>query len=282
MAILAVTEVWDSRSGEQSWKAQYKYARRFKVYVSDNTDHTTAILASGSVPARLAAHPTNGYALVESRKVSQDSSDPLVYFLDVSYNSVFDFDPASTNENPLLRPAIIELGFERATKAVREDLDGEAIDNSAGIPFDPPLEIEHSIPTLTITVNKAALSYATIATLQDCCNSDTWYGFTPGQVKIRGISVKLKQENGYLFWEYQWTLAVKWDGWRPTRVLDQGFHELDEDGVTPILIRDNFGNPLPSPSRLDGEGNKLDPAEDAVFLEFNMVREVAFAGIPIP
>ncbi len=278
MSISAVTEIWESRGGEQSWKGVVKYNRRFKVYCSTTADHTTAILASGSIPARLAAHPDNAYALCESRKVTQDSQDPLIYFVDVSYTSQLDIDPADTNENPLSRPAIFGFSFERATRAVREDLDGAAIDNSAGVPFDPPLELEVSVPIISIEINLSSFTFATIATIQDCVNADTWRGFDPGTVKIRGIEVSKKFENNVVYWAYKWTLAIKWDGWRPVGVLDQGFHELDEDGE-PMLIRDNFGNPLPHPSRLDGDGNKLAPDDASVFLAFNMNREITFSGL---
>lgn len=280
MSIVSTVELWDSRSGEQSWKGVVKYARKFRVVCSDNTDHTTTILSSGSIPSRLQSHPSNAFALVESRKVSNDPADPRQYLVDVSYTSQFDQDPASTNEDPLSRPAIWSFSFERATKAVREDLDGNALDNSAGVPFDPPVEVETSIPIIKIDINKASFSYASIATLQDCVNDATWNGFAAGTVKVRGVEVKQQFENNQLYWSYSWTLAVKWDGWQ-AKILDQGFHELDDDGE-PKLIRDAFGNPLPHPSRLDGDGNKLESGEPSVFLDFTTCRTANFSTVPIP
>lgn len=278
MAITAITELWDARGAAQTWKGVVSYTRKFEVYVSDNTDHTTTILASGSLPARLAAHPTNAYARCVNRKVSQRPEDPLRYLVECEYNSQLDIDPADTNENPLSRPAIVSHSFERTTRATREDLDGNAIDNSASVPFDPPLEFETSLWIIKIEYNQASFSASTAATIQDCCNADTWSGFAPGLVKIRGIEASKQYENNVVFWKINWVLAVKWDGWRPTRVLDQGFHELNVDDE-PVLIRDPYGQPLPNPSRLDGAGAKLDPDDPSVFLEFNLCREINFVGL---
>ena len=276
--ITSVTELWGSRSFNLNWKTQRTYTRQFQVYVSDNSDHQLAIALSASIPQRLSSHPSDALALVKDIKVSNDQADPLRYTVDVNYDSVFEFDPATTNENPLLRPAIWTFSFEKASKAVREDLDGNAIDNSAETPIEPPLEIEQSIPIIKIEINKATFSYALISQMQDTVNLYSWNGFDAETVKVRGIEVKQMWENNYLYWAYSWTLAVKYDGWNPTKILDQGFQVLDVDG-NPKIARDKFGNPFPHPVLLDGFGNKKDPADDPVFLEFTLHRTVNFAGI---
>lgn len=277
LAITSIKELW-VRKANQDWKAQVKATRTFLIYVDSNLDHTQTILASGSLPGRLAVHPYNPFLLAELREVVNDTADPLRYTMTVNYNSKFEFDPATANENPLLRPAIYDFSFERTSKAVRYDILDGAIENSARTPIDPPLELEISIPIIKITINKAVLTYSSVADVQDCVNLSTWLGFAAGLVKIRGIEIKQKWENNYLYFEYNWTLAVKWDGWNPLRVLDQGFHTLDSEGE-PVLARDKFQTPYAHPVMLDGEGNKLTSGSDPVYLDFQMYREVEFVGL---
>lgn len=278
MTIVNVKEL--PRTHSQNYKYQRQYQRKYLVQTTVGNDDPLNIINANdgvtAIPALYAPYPSDSFALVQDRKANQ-RSDLFFWDVEVSYNSVFDVDPASQDENPLSRPAIWSFSFEKAEKAVRYDLDDEPIDNSATVPIDPPLMLEHSIPIISISVNKATFSYATVSVLQDCVNSDTWNGFAPNTVKIRGIEVNVVWENNVLYFAYKWTLAVKYDAWRPVKILDMGYHEYNAG--EPKLIRDAYGNPLPQPSLLDGNGEKLPDGDDPVYLDFNMNRQVAFTGL---
>lgn len=280
MSIVNIDEVTGG-TGTLDWKVRRTYVRKFKVYCSSNSDTAATILASQSgtgdnthIPARLSVYPGDSLALVKQINVSR-TNDPLIWDVEHQYDSLFEFDPATTNENPLSRPVIVEFSFEKYTRSVREDLDGEAIQNKAGTPIDPPLEEELSIPIISISYNLATFDFDTVSDVQDCVNDDTWHGFDQWTVKVRGLTVKKMWENNVLFWAVNWTLAVKWDGWRPTKVLNMGYYELGDDGE-PKIIRDKFGQPLPNPSLLDEDGKKLPTGEDPVYLEFALHREIDF------
>lgn len=282
MAIIKCGEV--NRTTSQNWKYQRQYTRKYKVQSSIKTEDPLSVVSAVdpvtgvAIPAVLAAFPTDPFALVQERKATQ-TTDLFFWDVDVSYSSVFDQNPASQNENPLLRPALWSFSGEKAEKAVREDLDGEPINNSAGVPIDPPVLLEHSIPIISISVNKATFNKDAPALYQDCVNSDTWFGYAPHTVKIRTLEANEVWENNLLYFQVKWVLAVKWDLWYPTRILDQGYHELLPSGEH-RLIREKFtGAPLPSPSLLDGNGMKLPSGNPAEYIEYFLNREVAFTGV---
>ena len=280
MAILSVDEHWDSRATDSQAKFQRTHTRRFLVIVDDTDDYGMAILAHASIPANLAVHPTDSDAQVKSRKVSNDSQFHEKWWADITYDTWWDDDPDTYADIPTDRPAIVDWTFEKATKAVQYDVDDDAIENSAGVPISPPLEIDLSLPVATVLKNYVPGAIPALMTFQDTVNSDEYtldgQTFQPGQVKVRGITIGKKQkQNGVLFVPVTWQLAIKYDGWRPHRVLDCGFSELVAGEWKTIR---NASGPLPQPSRLDGSGLRLAPGDPPVYLSFALNRELSFVG----
>jgi hypothetical protein len=283
MAIISVEEDFGSRSGSIDQKFVHKANRKFLVFSDSPSDTYLTVLANASIPTAFANFPGSTIVKVSDRKADQvqGSYNPWKWTVDVQYTSKFDFDTETANENPLSRPAIWKFTWEKAERAVREDLDGEQIVNSAGSPINPPLTTTYGVQVITIEVNKAALDPVVLLDLQDCTNNAEWYGFPANTVLIRGLSAEPATENGTAYWKYTWTLAVKsllYDGWRPTQILDCGFHEYDEGTDSLKLITDYAGHPLSEPTLLR-DGLKLPSGEEPEYLSYNLTRQADFSTL---
>ena len=76
----------------------------------------------------------------------------------------------------------------------------------------------------------------------------------------------------------------RYDGWIKRR-LDEGFREVTSAVAgTPKTyesMKDDDGNPLTEPRKLDGEGHKLKSDEDPVYNEYNIYRSTDFSVLDI-
>lgn len=182
-----------------------------------------------------------------------------------------------------------------------------AVTNSAGVPFNPPIEKQRAIRVLRITKN----SRTTIATLADkyinAVNSDSFtinkpdYGFSYKVdkycAKINGYSTAFAIENGYKFWRESIEVYINPNTWRRA-ILDAGYHrrqmfsDFDDTGATiPFAeaqaagwvpyttIKDKNGDPISTPVMLNGNGRQLRPGESPVYIYYSIEDELPFSGI---
>lgn len=272
MSVVSVAEVWESRSGSIDYKFQRQYVRRFRVFVDDTTDGAVTVRAGVGIGLG-AAYPEDAYSKVKGISVTNDGQDPLVWYVTLNYDSVWEFDPASANENPLLRPELKSLSYETQEKFVRQDLDGEDIVNSAGTPISPPMSVEKSVQILRIKQNRATVPVT--ADVLNCINSSTWRGHAAKTCKIRAPEVEEVWENNVLYYAVTWVVAIRKEPWSPTKVLNEGFYEYDYDTEDVVMIRDKYGAPAQSPRLLDEFGVVL-TSGDPVYLEFRFHDEINF------
>ena len=171
---------------------------------------------------------------------------------------------AQENDDPLSRPAEISWSqgsySEVVTKATlvggAGDTENHPITNSAGEPFDPPLEVEKSFLILTITRNQANFNQSAANSYTNAYNSDTFFGFAAGTVKCKGISAVSVFEKNRHFWKATYVFEIR-DAW-DYEILDAGYWEVV--GGNRVEIKFPNGRPLSAPWPLDGAGAKLTPA----------------------
>ena len=197
------------------------------------------------------------------------------------------------NDDPLSRPAEISWSqgsySEVITKATRVSAEGgEAkempVTNSAGEPFDPPLEVEKSFLILTITRNQANFNPNTASSYTNATNSDKFFGFEAGKVKCKGISGVSVFEKNRHFWKatYVFEIRESWD----YELLDAGYWEIVAGKRKAIAFQN--GRPIPGPWPLDGAGLALTEAQVAadqgyVYRKYRIAdSRVAFAGLNLP
>jgi hypothetical protein len=306
MAIIGFAEIWDPRDAGVHGRFVRDYQRSFKYQTDAATDSQLQILLYPLTPRLFTPYAgQDGFvdlgAICYQVDAAQDEDDPFFWKATAHYSSDLSHiaemaDKGSTNplsgnsiggrgaqgfENPLLRPPKIKWGQAKFQKAVTQDTNGDPIVNSALERFDPPVEIDDSRPTLEITRNEPTYQQALAMKYRDAVNSDPFFGFGIGTVKVDSITADFRWENGYGYWEVSYVFHIRPEKWNPTEILDCGFYHLDAAGK-PAAIRDAVGSNLSAPVLLDGKGQQLQPGAKPVFIPFDFYEIQPFADLHLP
>lgn len=226
--------------------------------------------------------------------------------------------PSQRSDTPLMRPAVWKFGsmdYHAIAKIARHgvsiwtagvelynsnpvagrrpakmkpEADGSIlITNSAGDPFDPPIEVEEARGTIDITWNVLAFNAKGLSQLTNCVNRVAWYGYPARTLRVKVNEAQQRHENGFAFWERHVQLVEKEETW-DLDPLDRGTRELIAEGETSEGLPENntpdeYGNFLnpdgtPAVELLDGNGRRLPPGKPPVYLYYRYFREKDFAG----
>jgi len=275
-----------NRTGSIDEKGVRKYTRNFKLGIDDFTLGPKSIL--DLIPINLydpylTPSETDLPALCKSMTANQTEE---IGIWDVTYeydSAPFDAgnegDPEDGNNaiDPNLRPWIIRFGSVKTTRLLQKDLNNVEVTNSAGVPFDPPIEAPHAHPTISVTAWKTSTLFSNVTLYTDAINSDAWEGFAPKTLRCSEYTSSSVYENNTRYWEINITLEVLPDGfWNPVSVIDAGFLFKGADHLLPI---EENGLAVTSPVPLDGSGGVLGVGYPLVYLDFKVYREEVFAGI---
>lgn len=180
-----------------------------------------------------------------------------------------------------------------------------AVVNSAGVPFDPPLERRETQQIVVISRNLPAFPQAAADVLRDATNAQRIFvakrfaryeaEWAPLTAMIESLVGEFRFEREVAYWDCSLTIALNPRTWRE-RVLDRGLHAAfavgfpdpdgpdpatgiprllsftDErlvDGAPPVRrLVDHEGRPIAEPIRLDGNGQPLAAGQPDVYLEY--------------
>ncbi len=299
MATLRVVEFTGARASGDYDTGKRDYTRLFRVLTDSNADSALQVGVSAGIPRLGDIYSANGSldtsAVCLKVDVQQDSENPRVWVATCAYGEPnVNSQNGQNNPNPLLRPAVVTFGFNKTQRIVYKDINGKPLLNSALDYFDPPLSIDDSRPTLTVVRNEPSFDPSIAVAYQDAVNSDSFFGASPGQAKVAGISAVSQTENNYFFWQVSYTIEFRWDGWQPV-LLDYGRNAIYVNTNTgaefkgPVFQKDKKGNEIPNvpvtePVPLDGNGNELiNPTPDTVKkLPFTVYRSLPFSQLSLP
>ena len=224
------------------------------------------------------AHPQNPYAFL--RKLTPSATDNRKIWNVTGEYREFTFE---SSDSPLDEPKNVDWSSNTYTAPVVKDNDGNAVVNSAGQPFDPPLTEPRHTLVATITYNSDQYNPNLALDFQDKVNE--------GQEKIANLSVPARMARIMEVGATQqfqedieyWAVTIKveidprtWD----KEVLDQGIFE--KDGTETKRMSTDDGEGVTEPLKLDGAGAKLDPqTADPVFLTFKTFEETNFAPLDL-
>lgn len=178
--------------------------------------------------------------------------------------------------------------------------------NSAGVPFDPPLEKEENIKVIRFSRNVRAYNGDLHDEFQDAINSEnitvrknayrfvnTWRKHT---ALIKNIDAVHQFANGLSFWKEAIEVWVKRSTWI-REVVDRGLArrqwegDLNDAGKTisasdnpegfPFVsrLKDAAGYPITEPILLDGDGQPLLEGRPPVFIKYRTNPEKPFARL---
>lgn len=297
---MAVIKMGRVAGAELDYSRPYDSTSRLQwlAVTNSNADSEATVyqygLDNGILPLPyVSPHPTLNGHYCRSVKVRQASGAPRQWTIDAEYSSAPTKD-GENEENPLLRPAKIQWRTNQYRQAIDKDITGKAILNSAGDYFDPPVEVDRSRWTASVSKNVATvpgylLDYA------DAINNNSFFisGLSVEQytAKVQDISIsELKIEGDVLYYEFSYSLEFRREKWQPFEVLDQGMRHkvlLTEGGQTVshlehILDAGKPRRPVSSPVLLDGQGQKLNNPNpsNAFFQKFTVYYARSFSVLP--
>lgn len=177
-------------------------------------------------------------------------------------------------ENPLSRPAKYSFSTIKVNKPLIYDLADVAIKNSAGYPFDPPLEYQAIHTQLTVSKNLAITTVTSswIQTYMDTINNAAFVGFPQYSLRITDITATSENENSVWYWATTFVFEFNPDLWYPIKVLDAGWQ--DSTGKT---IELEFGRQPTTVPLLNGSGSKLSAGGTPVFRSFDIYDDKDFS-----
>lgn len=292
MGIVSVGEKLDgSRSGNINRLWQRHYVRTFVVETDSPKVGAIQVRDAPGLPS-LGAFYTNGLptddpnyeadhgSFLESGEAVLDSDGAgMQWTVTLNYGPYVPFD-----QDPSLWPIKVSFGGERTEKVIYFDKGGGAIVNSAGDPFDPPITIDDSRSTMTVTRNELVSVFdLTLAEMyRDKINIADWNGFEALTVKCGIISTSEPQYDSnarVYYYTVTYPFMIDRKGWIK-KILDAGCNELDPTSGLPTPIM-NKGQQVSDPVPLDGSGHRNPPAADPVTIEVDAYEEVDFSGLNI-
>ena len=297
---MAVIKMGRVSGAELDYSRPYDSTSRLQwlAVTNSNADSEATVyqygLDNGILPLPyVSPHPTLNGHYCRSVKVRQASGAPRQWTIDAEYSSAPTKD-GDNEENPLLRPAKITWRTNQYRQAIDKDITGKAILNSAGDYFDPPVEVDRSRWTASVSKNVATVpSY--LLDYADAINNNSFSisGLSVEQytAKVQDISIsELKIEGEVLYYEFSYSLEFRREKWQPFSILDQGLREKTETteagqtvkGLRQIMDKGKPPRPVSSPVLLDGAGKVLaDPTpQRAKFIDFTVYYARSFSVLP--
>ncbi len=281
MAVVSFGEHYEGRKGgiDRTWYRQY--TRTFRVVCDNPFDGPATVGADSRIPRLGTAYRVSGSATEfdngsfcsKIEVANNGDDDGLGWTVTCEYGP---YDPTQWPENPLDHPIKINWSWSQFEKIVDEDVNGNAVVNTAGDYFDPPVMRDDSRPLISISRNEQTFNPTLAAQFKDAVNSDSFMGFSPNQVKCSNISAALEYNpicGFYYVMNYEFAVNTEQTGWRK-EILNQGLRYLAGSTRTNILIN---GAPATAPVPLDNAGAVLPPSGTPVFLPFDIYRTLPFS-----
>lgn len=208
--------------------------------------------------------------------VSEDTTadDGCQWIISAQYGP---FDVMSqAPEVPFTQRPKLSFGFSEFQQVQTVDANGDAILNSAGDPFNPPLMEDVSWPIMTITRNEPGFNLGLVATAKGKINALPWFGRPAKWWRCLNIAGDEAQDpDGAIYFVVTYQFALNPNEWT-AEVLDQGMRELNSNGER-VAILDKYGNKVTEPWPLNEDGTKKAVGEDPEFLVFDVIESIDYS-----
>lgn len=282
MSVISVNRIDE---GDQSGLTRDgRTAQLMWAVVVSSTDTAVVAEQASGIPSIGQSHPDDIYRYctnISSARVSYGAVESI-FHVTATYSTVpYEAQP----DNPLAARPQYSWSHIRVEGIIDVDVDGNAIVNSAGMPYDPPVTALRDIhAVMRVTRNEAVYNEALALSFVGKVNSATYRGYAPGYVMVNDINASSAEANvggqtiQYAVVNYELEFS-------PTpfqiSVLDAGFYEWDNTTDRPKPITDEYGNPISSPALLDGNGLKAPYGDTGTFNAHNIFYSVNFGLLNI-
>lgn len=262
MAVLTIDEVAEGRYAQsKSRPFGMEYGRRYIVKCNTQIETEANVIAAG--PSLGDLHPDDSFAVCIQQKPTQIKNLPTHYWLNVKYSTLW--DQIETEDDPADWRDKVRVGtVYHERPLVNDAISGDAVLNTAGDPFDPPLM--HEVALTSISVTKTYSSRPTWLfshrnTRNDAAITIGGTSIGLGEGRIRDVTIDdEKHSNSFPY--YQATIEVEVDDidTHQANVLNDGMNQLVEESPgnwikRPCMVREE---PAQSPQPLDALGRQID------------------------
>lgn len=256
--------------------------------VSDMNDIRAASDGTTTIPLRGEAYSASDPKL-RVRKVTPRLERPPEYrswIVTVEYTTGDVVDENSA-ENPLDARPVVQWSDNATSEPWFEDIYDQAITNSAGEVFDPPIQKDIYDATVTITRNVLLYDEVTAEAYRGRVNNAS-FAIRGASSNIAAFKAKIVSYTGqeqvsgdFNYWTETIVIATRRDGWK-RRLLDHGYSTRDPITGDKTLVKDVEGLPLNEPILLNGSGQKLPVNTPAVFLVKELDDYADFNNLNLP
>jgi len=292
---VAVTSIVDlknegSRSGRWELNSGRSYQRKLQVITDDVNDGPATVMAQVGAQYGDIYNPGYGtegdrYCYCHSVDCDPVGDDGLQWEITLGFGW---YDPNNAgggpSQNPLAMPIEVSWGLRDHELVLDTDQAGNAVLNTAGDPYDPPVVIDDPRLVMTVVRNEPAFNIGWVVAYRNAVNSDAFAGFPPLTCKVLNISSRSQwhQDAGWYYqatYEFEFlTASIDYDtqtGYR-RRVVSQGFRAISVVTGKPYHITLK-GVPVNSPMLLDKNGYLLGLNEPPYWQVFQAYPELPFA-----
>lgn len=272
------------RSATQNQDWTRNYVATYLVVTDDPTDGPGTVRAA--IPASLgltyaefdktgAAKFRDNGSYITSITVAEDTiaDDMRQWIATINYGP---YQALQKPQDPTQEQPQIQWSSSKFQRpAVKDEITGDVIVNSAGDLFNPPIMRDDSRPMLVITRNEATHDPILAANCRDKTNASAWWVFPAKTVKCLDIVGRrvLNQDIGY-YWEVEYSWEINIDDTWTYQALDQGFSTVV--GGKKLRLTNDDGELISEPALLDGGGLVLPSGASAVYLPYDIYATIDF------
>lgn len=218
-----------------------------------------AVLASPGMPIKFGQHADDQDAFCIGVSSKQDEDDATYWILDYDYSTNIkelaqaafsnsggltgggEEDPQHNDADPLDRRPVVKIRSKRLKKLRFADLDGRAIQNLAGVPYEAYTD-EVSRTVIDVTRNVAGFDMDMVPLCEDGVNEIAWLGKAKRQIWCASLSADFEREKRLTYVKLHAELVIAkesdilndnpanggladgyWAEWK----LNAGYEELD-------------------------------------------------------
>ena len=280
----SLVEIHEGRQGDTQIDGEINKVRVFRAIMTDAQDEDKIVIAalasSTFAITNGTPHPTDTTCFAQRIRAENTSFSKRIWLITVNYSN-------KAIDNPTLKPAEFEWNVDKRTLPVIRDRFGNVITNTAGLPYDPPIEFDDEIDLIRVTKNVSAMPTWWPNGYKRTINSDpfTIDGLAVNIGKCRMVDRSLsgfKTQSGIPYRELKFTLAVKGDGWNPT-VLNSGFWERNPAVPTEVIEVLIKGQPPNQPWPLDASGFHIEnPTPSSILVSTHEIFvPIAYSTLPL-
>lgn len=319
MSVLTTTIMKvDAQKGEGNSK---EYSANYRVQTDDPNDGPVTVLNGFDGPDIGDGFNVRGERDNAARCVlihpSPVEDSKLVWDVDVTWRTPSDVEESKPGQNgkptndPLRFASPVELSQQQMQRPVEKAILRSTIPprprntmgpvvNSAGVIYDPPLEMDYAIDVVRVTRYLNFFPSGHWRSMTNAVNRDRFtirrrvprlnLQFEPFQCKMQSVGGSMQFINQVPLWVVQYEIHVdKTFGWRRD-VLDRGRQKRIPEGTPEFYtlgagvpavkeITDNNGFPLRDPVLLNGYGQPLPPGAAPIYITYSVYPERPFRNL---